>query len=189
MLDEFLINSLCAKKYKQKRFLLKLLNLKELVTTTLLYRASVDGWSCEDFHKRCDEKGPTICLFQIENGDCVGGHTTAKWTSDDYPGKFTEDKYSMLFNLSCYRHFPNTSYPGTSIVCHHGYGPYFSGGFYSELCAWKEPFDGKGHCSSFVNTGGYAIQFDEDKKNMLTNQEDGAFTITELEVWEVNIIK
>jgi len=63
MLDEFLINSLCAKKYKQKRFLLKLLNLKELVTTTLLYRASVDGWSCEDFHKRCDEKGPTICLF------------------------------------------------------------------------------------------------------------------------------
>ena len=34
---------------------------------------------------------------------------------------------------------------------------------------------------------GYKIPI-EDGKNMLTNKEDGDFTITELEVWEVKYI-
>ena len=29
------------------------------------------------FHERADGKGPTISLFKLENGDIVGGFTTA----------------------------------------------------------------------------------------------------------------
>ena len=36
-----------------------------------------------------------------------------------------------------------------------------------------------------ANLSGYGILKDSDGKNMLTNKEDGNFTITELEVWEV----
>ncbi len=38
-----------------------------------------------------------------------------------------------------------------------------------------------------ANSSGYKIPL-KDGKNMLTNKEDGDFTITELEVWEVKFI-
>jgi hypothetical protein len=50
-----------------------------------------------------------------------------------------------------------------------------------------EPFNGDGKCRSWANLSGYKIEY-EGGKNMLTNKEDGYFTITELEVWEVTFI-
>ena len=47
--------------------------------TTLLYRGSAHGWELLDFHSRCDNVGPTITLLEVENGDCIGGFTNAKW--------------------------------------------------------------------------------------------------------------
>jgi hypothetical protein len=72
----FLLHSKCASNNKEKRYLQKLLNLKT-VKTTLLYRGSDHGWTFKDFHDRCDKKGPTICLFRVQDGDCIGGYTTA----------------------------------------------------------------------------------------------------------------
>ena len=72
----FLQNSKCAKKNEEKLYLLELLGYKELVTI-LLYRGSDHGWKDKDFHSRCDHKGPTISLFKIKKGDCIGGFTTA----------------------------------------------------------------------------------------------------------------
>ena len=57
----------------------------------------------KDFHKRCDNKGPTISLFKIKDGDCIGGYTKAKWTSQEV---YLADSEAMLFNLSSCRHFP-----------------------------------------------------------------------------------
>jgi hypothetical protein len=31
----------------------------------------------KDFHSRCDKKGPTISLFKVKKGDCIGGFTNA----------------------------------------------------------------------------------------------------------------
>ena len=47
-----------------------------------------------------------------------------------------------------------------------------------------EPFNCENKCSSYANCVGYRIG-DEGGKNLLTNQKDGDFTITEIEVWEV----
>jgi hypothetical protein len=51
----------------------------------------------------------------------------------------------------------------------------------------NEPFNGNGKCQSRANKPGYKIVI-EGGKNMLTNKEDGYFTITELEVWQVTFI-
>jgi hypothetical protein len=56
--------------------MLKLLGNKRLVTY-MLYRGSEHGWKFIDFHSRCDNKGPTISLFKIKDGDCIGGYTKA----------------------------------------------------------------------------------------------------------------
>jgi hypothetical protein len=67
---------LCATEKQQKEYLIKLLGNKMLVTV-LLFRGSEHGWMGEDFHSHCDKKGPTISLFKIKDGDCIGGFTKA----------------------------------------------------------------------------------------------------------------
>jgi hypothetical protein len=89
-----------------------------------------------------------------------------------------------LFNLSSSRQFTNTGEGG--IYCDSGYGPIFGSDKVGELCA-LEPFNGDGKCVSLANRDGYKIVI-EGGKNMLTNKEDGRFTITELEVWQVTFI-
>jgi hypothetical protein len=71
-------NSNCATEKQQKEYLHKILGNKKLVTT-LLYRATDHGWEAEDFHSRCDAKGPTISLFKVKDGDCIGGYTKVSW--------------------------------------------------------------------------------------------------------------
>ena len=85
----------------------------------------------------------------------------------------------MLFNLSCQRHFPNKG-KRTEIWCKTSLGPAYGG---EELSAWS-PFNGNGNCESFPSKSAYGIP-EEGGKNALTNQDNGGFTITELEVWSI----
>jgi hypothetical protein len=103
IISNYLQNSKCATDDEQKLYLLDLLGNKRLVTT-LLYRGSEHGWYGRDFHSRCDNKSPTISLFKVKDGDCIGGYTEAEWTSI---GKAVGDSAAMLFNLSQKRHFPH----------------------------------------------------------------------------------
>ncbi len=59
----------------------------------------------------------------------------------------------------------------------------FGGNSHWELGV-EEPFNGENKCRSSANKDGYRIG-EQDGINMLTNLKDGYFTITEIEVWEV----
>jgi len=49
-------------------------------TCSLLYRASTDGNTPADFHRCCDNKGPTLVL--IKSGEYIfGGYTSKSWES------------------------------------------------------------------------------------------------------------
>ena len=51
-------------------------------TFSLLYRASTDGDTPDDFHRCCDNKGPTLVL--IESREYIfGGYTSKSWTSGE----------------------------------------------------------------------------------------------------------
>ena len=44
----------------------------------LCYRASLYGWSGQDFHKLCDDKAETVVLVKF--GNCIfGGYTDKTW--------------------------------------------------------------------------------------------------------------
>ncbi len=66
-------------------------------------------------------------------------------------------------------------------------GPSFNGGNESELDVVDSPFNGNDNCCSNTNNPAFEIPLDGNGLNMLTNREDGNFTITEIEVWEVKI--
>ncbi len=68
--------------------------------SVIKYRGSRDGWNNIDFHKISDDIGPTIALFKIkENGMCIGGFTSEKWSSND-DNELVKDNTAMLFNLT-----------------------------------------------------------------------------------------
>ena len=58
------MNSICANDLKEKQFLKNLFQNK-ILETSLLYRASQDGWYARDFHSKCDNKGATVTLFKV----------------------------------------------------------------------------------------------------------------------------
>jgi hypothetical protein len=177
----FFPNTRCKISNEMRLFLHKLLG-KKTVKTTLLYSGNLHGWNAKDFHDRCDNKGATLKLFQIKDGDCVGGYTTQHWESSE-SWKYKADSSAFLFNLTRSLHFPSNA-TGKDIYCGISFGPYFDGGGSDELAAGGQPFNGKDKCSSWANQPGYNIPL-SDGINQLTNQKDKYFTISELEVWLV----
>ena len=65
------------------------------------------GWYFDNFMSRCGKKGPTISLFKIKDGDCIGGFTKGQWKEYWSILTFYVDKDAFLFNLSSYRQFIN----------------------------------------------------------------------------------
>ena len=63
----------------------------------LIYRGSRDGLTSKDFHNKCDNKGPTICLYKNEKGNIFGGYTSISWLSNS---KEVLDKNSFIFTLT-----------------------------------------------------------------------------------------
>ena len=52
------------------------------IETKLLYKASKDGDKSKDFHDKCDNKGSTFCIFQLENGYIIGGYSSISWKNN-----------------------------------------------------------------------------------------------------------
>ena len=53
---------------------------QDLTNTSLLYRASRDGWAASNFHSCCDNKGPTVTV--VKSGHSIfGGYTDEPWES------------------------------------------------------------------------------------------------------------
>ena len=54
--------------------------LPSVASCTLIFRASSDGKTAGDFHRCCDNKGPTLIVIQSEE-NILGGYTSKSWTS------------------------------------------------------------------------------------------------------------
>jgi hypothetical protein len=66
----------------------------------LLWRGSRDGFTAQEFHRRCDGHANTLTLILDTDGNVFGGFTPVEWESDRY-GKFKGDDSlrSFLFTL------------------------------------------------------------------------------------------
>ena len=63
----------------------------------LLYRATVDGDTKENFDKKCLNKQPTLALVKNKLGNRFGGYTTQNWNYDQEYDK--KDPLSFIFSL------------------------------------------------------------------------------------------
>ena len=63
----------------------------------LLYRLSKDGDKISTFHNLCDNKGPTLTLFETKEGVIGGIYTPLSWDSNS---GWKNDMETFIFNLN-----------------------------------------------------------------------------------------
>ena len=65
----------------------------------LLYRGIRDGSKSKSFHEKCDNKAPTVCLYENEKGNIFGSYTTFSYTTTNTQ-TYYPDQNSFIFTLS-----------------------------------------------------------------------------------------
>jgi len=137
-----------------------------------LYKMSEDG-DKDIFHKKCDNKGPTLCLFKIKDKDIrYGGFTSVSWDSNSGEKK---DENAFIFSINNKKMFKATN-SNRSIFCRNDYGPFFGGNQskdYAEL--W---FSTKSCCGFYNN-----VIYKDTNKECTQGLKD--FSLDELEVFQI----
>ena len=117
-LDSLIING----NNNYNKTLKKWINQNKKIKAELLYRASRDGEEYQTFHKLCDNKGPTIILVKLCDGDILGTYTPIDWENQcvgwkNDPNIFV---FSLTRNIKAAKKKTNTNY---GIYCDESYGP------------------------------------------------------------------
>ena len=74
------------------------INPKENIKYELLYRLSENGESFSKFHELCDNKGPLLVLFHVQDGNKIGLYTPL--ILDQNKKGWQNDMETFLFNLN-----------------------------------------------------------------------------------------
>ena len=85
---------------------------------------SENGYRSEDFHKYCDNKGPTLTLVKTKKNHIFGGFTPLDWKNE---GGEINDKsnQSFIFSLNLMKKYDMIKKGGKAIRCLKNEGPDF----------------------------------------------------------------
>jgi phosphotransferase system IIB component len=174
---EVRMNSDICTSAQEMNYLLSLFD--KTPTFILLYRGSVDGWYFADFHRCCDNKGPTLTLIKTDKNLKIGGYTSQSWVP--YNVEWS-DSESFIFSISSQSVFRVKSHLN-SISSSEDSGPKFGS---DALTVRGQPFNWKNNCTSCPGESNYMIDQDGSGNNVLTKAK-GEFTATEIEIYQVII--
>ena len=82
---------------KEKEFLETIYEWSGYKQIELIYRGTRDGSTSNIFHNKCDNKGPTICLYKNDKGNIFGGYASISWTNS---GNGHSASDSFIFTLT-----------------------------------------------------------------------------------------
>ena len=150
----------------------------------LVYRASRDGDSAEEFHKRCNDIGANITLVKTDKNIKFGGFTNFDWdipdkektTKSPEDGVEKEDDKAFCFSLSLNKIYLHNKDKKGAIFCTEKCGPIFSDNIFAIY-------------DNMLSEGGYCGKM--EKSNFIGQETDfeitgeEKFKITELEVFEI----
>ena len=115
-LNSLIINN----NYEYNRLLKSWINPNKKIEAELLYRLSRDGETTSKFHELCDNKGPTLTLFYINNGNIVGIYTPLSF---DINSSWKRDNDTFIFNLNKNQKYKKKIIDN-SIYCNESFGPF-----------------------------------------------------------------
>ena len=111
---------------KSNEFLNKIYEWCGYKNMELIFRGTRDGMFSQNFHSKCDGKGPTITLFRNDKGNIFGGYSPIKWNNS---GGYKNENRCFIFTLSNIYNIEPTKFPsknnGSELYFDPNYGPCF----------------------------------------------------------------
>ena len=92
---------------RKKEFLSKIHEWIGKKNMTLLYRGTRDGSTSNVFHNKCDNQGPTLCLYKNDQDNIFGGYASIPWTNN---GRSKPAPDTFIFTLSNIYNIPPTKF-------------------------------------------------------------------------------
>lgn len=169
---------------KEKKFLKQIYEWTGLNKIELLYRRSEEEKSSKTFHDRCDNKGPTLCLYENTEGYIFGGYASISWTNQ---GQEHSAPDSFIFTLTNIYGLNPTKFQNTdkshSVYHSSDIGPCFFDDIwiYEDMCNERDAYFSFPRGYQDVLGKGKSIfqsQSDIDKKSNYTH-------IQEIEVFKI----
>ncbi|KAF0412820.1 btb/poz domain-containing protein 19-like [Gigaspora margarita] len=168
-IDSVIINkriALLLTKWIDEKTIVNKQSKKVIYNFNLLFRSSIDGFSSQIFHQKCDNKKSTIVIAKISNSNMlIGGYNPLYWSGNGY--KSTTNSFIFSFNdfndpqSAKLGRVTNSEY---AVYCHNNFGPSFG----HDLCVPNNSNNWQYHKTSYPNI-----------------EVPNSFTISEYEVFQI----
>ena len=168
---------------REKEFSDKILEWTGYKNMELIYRGTRDGTTSKKFHEKCDNQGPTICLYKNEKGYIFGGYASVSWsTTKNGYYKAPDCFHFTLTNIHNIKPTKFNSKDSSDIVYHGSdHGPHFGG----DIKIFED-----------FNQSEAKSQFPDDYEDCLgkgksiftgdLNNDNGYFKVKEIEVFKMS---
>ena len=90
----------------------------------LIFKMSKNGNKSEEFHKYCDDKGPTLTLVKTTKNKIFGGFTPLNWKNKGCGIKDPSNQ-TFIFSLNLKKKYNMINKKGNGIYCAYNFGPNF----------------------------------------------------------------
>ena len=124
-IDSLIINKDIKKQEAIINWIKQKINKKN-IDFKKIFTMSLNGSSCNDFHKYCDNKGPTITIIKTTNNKIFGGFTPLNWENSG-GNKYNKSNQTFIFSLDLMKKFDVINAKKEAIYCTKNNGPYFGG--------------------------------------------------------------
>ena len=99
---------------------------KNDINFELIFKMSENGSKSEDFHKYCDDKGPTLIIIKTTKNKIFGGFTPLSWKDIKGNKKYDESDQTFIFSLNLMKKYDMIDKDNKkAIYCTKDYGPCF----------------------------------------------------------------
>ena len=142
----------------------------------LLYKATPEENTNDDFHRKCDNKGATVTLIETTKGRRFGGYTSLNWSSDE---GWKDDKEAFLFSLDNDKKYDVIQDSKYKVFSGKGHGPWFGPEGNIGLAREK---------NYFIGNDAHQENFDHKSySTTVQNELSGGrnFNISKLEVYQI----
>ena len=85
---------------------------------------SENGSSSDDFHRICDNQGPTLILIETNKNRIFGGFTPFGWMKD-HEGQIDETNQTFIFSLNLMKKYDLINIKKEAIIYNSNGGPTF----------------------------------------------------------------
>jgi len=140
-------------------------------SSELLFSTSKNGFEPSEFHRLCDNKGPTIIFIETKKGYIFGGYTELDW---DKSGKYKTDESTFLFSINNRAKYTRRN-KLCSIYCREDLAPSFGGNGNPDI-----------YCMGTCRKGYLCSENTFATKEELNNGES-SFEVKEMEVYQIRL--